>query len=174
MIHSKAIIMDILKYTKLLFLSFFFISCHKTTYKNSNESFYQIYFRNWNSSVCPKKMIFEIYKKDSNFEKLIKSDSDFEISGCDKSESKFNQRIFTPNVARIGEINYDIKLIVDDSIEYKITEIQSKIDTVYARGHAFVIMNNIKSLVVNGYKLDNKNAPLSIGIPTNTGLVIKN
>jgi hypothetical protein len=165
--------MDILKYTKLLILTFFFISCHKTTYKKSNESFYQIYFRNWNSSVCPKKMIFEIYKKNSKFEKLIKRDSDFEISGCDSSESRFNQRIFTPNVAYIGEMNYDIKLIVDDSIEYKITQIESKIDTVYARGHAFVIMNNIKSLDINGHKLDNKNAPLSIEIPTKIGLVIK-
>jgi hypothetical protein len=82
----------------------------------------------------------------------------------------------SPNKAFLGSINFDIRLIIDDSLEYKITMIDNKIDTVFSGGRPgdFIIMNNIKSLVVNGHKLDNKNAPLNIEIPANIGLVIIN
>lgn len=78
-----------------------------------------------------------------------------------------------PNTIHKGKINYDTKIIIDDSIEYKITEIFDKIDTLHVGGNKFVIMNNIKSLVINGKKMDNENAPLNLEIPTNIGKIIK-
>lgn len=165
--------MDILKFTSICFFVFILTSCHENKYKKSDKSFQVIYFRKWNSIKCPTKIVFEKYIKNSDFKELIESNSDFDIEGCDSINSEFNQRIFKPNVSYIGKINYDIKIVIDDSIQYKITDIIDKTDTIYARGFAWVIMNNIQSLVVNGHKLDNKKAPLSIEIPTKLGKIIK-
>ncbi|KQB37109.1 hypothetical protein RC62_2275 [Flavobacterium aquidurense] len=120
-------------------------------------------------------MLFEKYVKNSNFKKLIERNSDFEIKGCEKTESQFNQRIFSPVVSYTGQINYDIRLIIDDSLEFKITNIQNKLDTIPERTgpKKWVIMNCINSLIVNNYELDNKKTPLNIKIPTKLGKVIK-
>ncbi|OXG09018.1 hypothetical protein BC749_103175 [Flavobacterium araucananum] len=167
--------MDILKFTSICFFVFILTSCHENKYKKSDKSFQGIYLREWNSLICPKKIVFEKYIKNSNFKKMIESDSNFDIKGCERTESKFNQRILKPNVSYTGQINYDIKLIIDDSLVYKITDIKDGIDTVL--GHSgprkWIIMNNIKSLVINGHKLDNKKAALNIDIPTKLGKVIK-
>lgn len=158
-------------------LSIFFIllNCKRLEYTKVDNSFYDIYLRKWNSSICPKKIVLEKYVKNSNFKILTSSYSDFKVLDCDSIHFKFNQRILRPNVAFIGSINYDIRLIIDDSIQYKITDVINKIDTVFSGGRPgdFIIMNNIKSLVINGHRLDNKNAPLSIEIPTKLGKVIK-
>lgn len=164
--------MDTLKRTSIL-IFFILLSCKRPEYIHEDKSFYDIYLRKWNSSICPKKIVFEKYLKNTNFKKIIQSDSDFEIRGCDISEFEFNQRIFMPNSIYKGKIDYDIKIIVDDSIEYKVTDISNKIDTIHAGGHKFVIMNNIKSLVINGKKMENKNAPLNLEIQTNLGKIIK-
>jgi hypothetical protein len=157
-------------------LFFIFLNCRRVEYAKEDKSFYDIYLRGWKSSVCPKKIVLEKYKKNSNFKNLIDSYSDFEIGDCDSIYTESNQRILSPNKAFLGSINFDIRLIIDDSLEYKITMIDNKIDTVFSGGRPgdFIIMNNIKSLVVNGHKLDNKNAPLNIEIPANIGLVIIN
>lgn len=166
--------MDILKCISLLSISILLISCKKNTYKKSNESFQVICLKNWESDICPKKVVLERYNKKTYFKELIDKNSDFEIEDCEPLYASLKQRTINPNVPYLGKINYDIRLIIDDSLEYKITEIQNKVDTVFAGGKGnFVIMNNIKSFVVNGHKLDNKNAPLSIEIPTKLGKTIK-
>ncbi|MCV9930840.1 hypothetical protein OIU80_00965 [Flavobacterium sp. LS1R47] len=177
--------MDTLKFISLLGLVFLFTSCYKNEYKKSEDSFQNIYLREWNSSICPQKVVFEKYKKNSNFKNLINGSSDFDInSNCLPKYDKFNkkvptstyndQMVLTPYIFFTGQINYDIRLVIDDSLEYKITAIQDEIDTIADRGRKkWIIMNNIKSLVVNGHKLDNKNAPLSIEIPTKIGKIIK-
>ncbi|MCV9930833.1 hypothetical protein OIU80_00930 [Flavobacterium sp. LS1R47] len=106
---------------------------------------------------------------------MTSSYSDFEVMDCDSIHFESNQRILRPNIEFVGPINYDIRLIIDDSIQYRITDVVNKIDTVFSGGRPgdFIIMNNIKSLVVNGHKLDNKNASLSIEIPTKIGKIIK-
>lgn len=125
--------------------------------------------------LCPRKIIFERYTKNSNFKNLIDINYDFDIEDCDSIYIKSNQRILRPNFPVKGQIDYDIRLIVDDSLEYEIIDINGKIDTVTSGGrpHDFVIMNNIKSLVVNGQKLDDTKAPLNIDIPTKLGKFIK-
>ncbi|KQB37108.1 MULTISPECIES: hypothetical protein [Flavobacterium] len=167
--------MDTLRYIISISFIFLFTNCYKTEYRKSDESFQGIYLRQWNSSICPQKIIFEKYVKNSNFKNIIERDSNFEIRGCELTESQFNQRILKPNVSYISQINYDIKLIIDDSIVYKITDIKDGIDTVSVNSGpgTWMIMNNIKSLVVNGQKLDNTKAALNIDIPTKLGKVMK-
>ncbi|MXO05631.1 hypothetical protein [Flavobacterium sp. HBTb2-11-1] len=166
--------MDTSKYFSIL-LIFVFFNCKRVEYIKEDKSFYDIYLRGWKSSVCPKKIVFEKYVKNSNFKNFIGSYSDFEIGDCDSINKELNQRIISPNKAFLGSINYDIRLIINDSLEYKITMIDNKVDTVFSGGRQgdFIIMNNIKSFEINGNKLDNKNAPLSIEIPTNLGLILK-
>jgi hypothetical protein len=167
--------MGISRFSSLLVFIFLTTGCYIDKYTEYKESFFSIYLKEWNSTICPKKIAFEKYVKNSNFKELIESNSDFEIKGCEKTESEFNQRIFTPNTFYIGEINYDIKLIIDDSLEFKITNIQNKLDTVAEKAgpKKWIIMNNINSLIVNGYELDNTKTPLNIWIPTKLGKIIR-
>lgn len=161
------------------YISFFlfvvFSNCISAEYKKVDDSFSDIHIKEWNSSICPKKVLFERYIKNSNFKKLIDSNTDFEIGGCKKIESGFNQRVFTPIIPYEGHINYDIRLIIDDSLEFKITNIQDKLDTISGKSGPgkWLVMNNIKSLIINGHKLDNTKTPLSFNIPTKIGKVIK-
>lgn len=177
--------MDTLKYISLAGLICFFTSCYRDEYIKNEESFFSIYLKEWNSTICPEKIVFEKYEKNSNFKNLIDRNSDFDInSNClpkyDKSNKKVpistynDQIVLTPYIFFTGEINYDIKLTINDSLEYKIIAIQDEIDTIADRGRKkWIIMNNIKSLVVNGHKLDNTKAPLNIDIPTKIGKIIK-
>ncbi|MCV9931951.1 hypothetical protein OIU80_06620 [Flavobacterium sp. LS1R47] len=166
--------MGILKYISF-FLLVFFSSCINTEYKKIDDSFSDIHIKEWNSSICPKKVVFERYVKKTNFKKLIDRNTNFEIGGCEKTESKFNQRVFTPIIPYEGHINYDIKLIIDDSLEFKITNIQDKLDTISGKSGPgkWLVMNNIKSLIINSHKLDNTKTPLSFNIPTKIGKIIK-
>lgn len=155
---------------------FLFISCNnKSEYSKDDSSFYGIYLKEWNSLLCPKKILFEKYEKNSSFKIIIRGDTRFNIEGCENEVKEINQRIFTPIVSYTGKIDYDIKLIIDDSLEFKITSIDNKIDTVFSGGRPgdFIIMNNISSFIVNGYKVDNSKTPLNIEIPTKTGKVLK-
>ncbi|OXG09017.1 hypothetical protein BC749_103176 [Flavobacterium araucananum] len=177
--------MGTLRYISLIGIICFFTSCYGDEYKKYEDSFFSINLREWNSVVCPKKIVYEKYEKNSNFKKLINSNSDFDTNiNCLPKYDKLNKKIptspyndqmtLTPYISYIGQINYDIKLTINDSLEYKITDIQDEIDTIADRGRKkWIIMNNIKSFVVNGHQLDNKNAPLSIEIPTKLGKVIK-
>lgn len=83
------------------------------------------------------KKCFEKYEKKSNFKNLIDSTSGFDINiNCLPKYDKFNniiptspyndQMILTPYVPYNGKINYDIKLVIDDSLVYKITDITYK------------------------------------------------
>lgn len=166
--------MGILRYISLIFF-FLFISCNKNEYLKDDSSFYGIYLKEWNSSLCPKKVLFEKYEKNSNFKKIIKVDTSFNIEGCESRVKEINQRIFTPIVPYTGKIDYDVKLIIDDSLEFRITSINNKIDTVFSGGHPgdFIIMNNISSFIVNGHNVDNSKAPLNIEIPTKMATVLK-
>jgi hypothetical protein len=85
-----------------------FTCCYRDEYTKHEDSFFSIYLREWNSPICPKKIVFEEYLKNSNFKNLVKSNSDFDIDGCEKTKSQFNQRILRPNGSIIGQVNYDI------------------------------------------------------------------
>ncbi|MGN7808709.1 hypothetical protein [Flavobacterium sp. 22076] len=166
--------MDTLKHFKIFFL-LILSSCVKTEYTKIDNSFTDIHLKEWNSSTCPRKIIFERYKKNTSFTTLIDSNKKFDIKGCDSIYYKFNQRVFTSKLNYVGSINYDIKIIIDDSLEYRITDIQDKLDTISGSSGPgkWIIMNNIKSLVINGKKLDNTKKPLSFNVPTNLGKIIK-
>ncbi|MCV9930831.1 hypothetical protein OIU80_00920 [Flavobacterium sp. LS1R47] len=166
--------MDTLKCFSLVCIILLFTSCDE--YYKEDYSFDGIYLREWDSSICPKKIVFEKYAKNSNLKNLIQKDSNFNIEGCNRSKSKFNQRIFTPSTLYSGQINYDIKLIIDDSLQYEITNIKSKLDTTsftFTLGRKYYIDNRIYSMMVNGHKLDNKDAKNNIWIPTKIGKIIK-
>lgn len=181
----KVIIMDISKYISLLSFIFLFTSCNE--YFNDDYSFQGIHLKDWNSSSCPKKITFEKYVKNSNFKNLIDTNSDFDInSNCLPKYDKYNKKVKTstyneqlilsPYVLYKGEINYDIRLVIDDSLEYKITDIQSHRDTtlyVFTLGRKYYIDNRIHSMIINGYKSDNKDAKNNIRIPTKIGMIIK-
>ncbi|KQB37107.1 hypothetical protein [Flavobacterium aquidurense] len=166
--------MDTLRFISVISLFYLFTSCNE--YYKNDYSFDGIYLREWNSSICPKKIVLEKYVKKSNFKKLIQKDSSFNIEGCDRTNSKFNQRIFTPFNLYSGQINYDIKLIIDDSLEYEITDIKSKLDTThftFALGKKYYIDNRIYSMIINGHKLHNKDAKNNIRVPTKIAKFIK-
>lgn len=166
--------MDTSKFISLLSL-FLFLCCKNVTYTKKDDSFYAIHLIEWNSSVCPKKIVYEQYVKNSNFKKINKSYSKFNVSNCEDIYKSNNQRVLKPILPFKGQIDYDIKLIIDDSIEYKITFIENKIDTIFYGGRPgdFTIMNNITSFTVNGHKVDNSRTPLNIFIPSKTGKIIK-
>lgn len=175
--------MDTLRHIKLISLCFLLCNCRRIEYIKSDETFHFIMFYQWNSSKCPKRVTYERFIKNSKFTNKIISDTDFNINCNEKPP--YNHRIIFPNKPYSGPINYDINLIVDDSIEFKITSIENRIDTVFLGGRPgdLVIMNSIKSLIVNGHKLDNsKYLPGVSGglpyeaiifIPTNLGRKIK-
>ncbi|MBE8724251.1 hypothetical protein [Flavobacterium hungaricum] len=165
--------MGILKYISL-FSFFIFLGCKNITYTSINDSFYGIYLKDWNSSLCPKKAVYQRYVKGSNFKEMIISNSDFDIGDCEDIYKSTNQRIFTPKKSYNGIIDYDIRFIINDSLEYKITSIDNNIDTIFSGGRPgdFIIMNNIKSFIVNGHKVDNSETPLNIFIPTKFGKVL--
>jgi hypothetical protein len=157
-------------------ISFFYLFTSCNEYYKNDYSFDGIYLREWKSSICPKKIVFEKYVKNSNLEKLIQKDSSFNIEGCDRINSKFNQRIFTTSVLYSGQINYDIRLNIDDSLEYEITDIKSKLDTThftFTLGRKYYIDNRIYSMIINGHKLNNKDAKNNMRIPTKIAKFIK-
>ncbi|TDW51755.1 hypothetical protein EV144_101432 [Flavobacterium sp. 270] len=167
--------MAISKYLKLGSVFLLLTSCSE--YFNQDYSFQGIYLKEWNSSVCPKKIVYEKYERKTNFTKIINSYSDFEIRDCESQVLKYNQRLFTPITLYKGQINYDIRLIIDDSLEFKITNIHTIRDTtkyVFTLGKKYYINNTICSMIINGHHSDNKDAKNNIVILTKLGNVIKN
>lgn len=181
--HLNLIIMDTLKFISIVFISFLFIGCNNNEYYDDNNAFHSIYLLEWNSSICPKKIIFKKYNKNSNFKTLIETSTDFEIQ-CYTQYDKFNNKITTPNSTKLREfipnfknndkINYDVKLIIDDSLEYKITNIENIKDTIvktFTLARKYFISNTIKSITVNGHKMNNDSR--SLEIPSSLGRKIK-
>lgn len=173
--------MAISKCFSIILLSCLLFSCKE--YHNDDNSFYSIYLEGWNSSICPKKIVFEKYLKNSNFKKLIESNSSFDID-CYIKYDKFNKKIVThksiekreliPNFKNIDKINYDIRLVIDDSLEYKITNIENRSDTIiktFTVGRKYYVGNVISSIIVNGHKLNIDSR--SFEIPTKLGRIIK-
>jgi hypothetical protein len=107
---------------------------------------------------------------------MIDSSSDFDLnSNCLAKYNKHNERVKTstyneqlilsPFINYKGKINYDIRLIIDDSIEYKITDIESKRDTThrtFTLGRKYYIDNKICKMNVNGHKLHNDSGSFEI------------
>jgi hypothetical protein len=156
-------------------------SCNE--YHNNDNSFYSINLLDWNSSICPKKIVFEKYAKHSNFQDLIESDSNFDIN-CYIKYNNLNKEIITadskekreliPNFKNINQINYDIRLVVDDSLEYMITSIENRSDTIiksFTSSRKFYVGNVISTMIVNGNKINNNSR--SINIPTKIAKFIK-
>lgn len=151
--------MGILKYLNFLFCIILFISCNE--YHNENHSFNTILLRKQNSIECPQKIITEKYLKNSNFEHIIQKDSAFNII-CDSIN---NQVIFSPNTPYVGEINYDIKIIIDDNLKYEITDIKSKVDTTlytFTLGRKYYINYIFNSMSINGHKANSENNQANI------------
>ncbi|MCV9930832.1 hypothetical protein OIU80_00925 [Flavobacterium sp. LS1R47] len=153
-----------------MFIILLFTSCDE--YYNENYSFNTILVREWNSPICPEKIVLEKYTKNSNFIDLTGKDPDFNII-CDSINK---QIILSPYFPYINKINYDIRLIINDSLEYKITDIKSKLDTThytFTLGRKYYINNRIYSMMINGHKSDNKHADTNIIIPSEQGHALK-
>lgn len=166
--------MDTLKYISLGCISLLMFSCNE--YFNKNYSFQSIYLKDWNSSICPNKIVYERYEKNTNFKKMIDSFSDFEIRDCESEMQKYNQRLFTPNTLFEGQINYDIRIVIDDSLEFKITDVRNVRDTtkyVFTLGKKYYIDNAIYSMRVNGYLSNNIKSKRNIELKTKLGKLIK-
>lgn len=173
--------MGISKYINILFVSCLLSSCKE--YHNSDVAFYSIYLNEWNSPICCQKVVFEKYIKNSNFKRLIEKDSNFDIQ-CYVKYDKFNKAIINteskekreliPNFKNFNETNYDIRLIIDDSLEYKIINIKNISDTIiktFTLTKKYYINNIIESMNVNGNKINNDSR--SFEIPTKLGKKIK-
>ncbi|MFD2940663.1 hypothetical protein [Flavobacterium notoginsengisoli] len=167
--------MDTLKCFSLMLISLLLISCNE--YIDRDYSLQGIYLKEWNSSICPKKVVYEEYIKNTNFKKIIYTHSSFEIRDCEIEMHKYNQRLFTPKILTNKTINYDIRIVIDDSLEYKITDIKSRRDTtkyVFALGRKCYIDNTIYSMLVNDHQYDNKKSINNIVLITKSGRIIKN
>ncbi|MDA6070063.1 hypothetical protein NJT12_10580 [Flavobacterium sp. AC] len=161
--------MGTLKYFSYLSFILLFISCNE--YNDERHSFNTILLQQWNFSNCPKKIIFEKYLKNSNFKNIIEKDSSFNII-CDSINK---QIIISPYEPYIDKINYDIKLIIDDDIEYEIKDIKSKLDTSFysfSVGRKYYINYSIYSMTVNGNK-SIQNNDVNIVISANDGTIKK-
>ncbi|WDF57746.1 hypothetical protein PQ462_13565 [Flavobacterium sp. KACC 22758] len=97
-----------LRYFSLILIFHLLISCNE--YIDNDYSFQGIYLKEWNSSICPKKIVYEEYEKNTNFQKILDSHSNFEIRDCENEMQKYNQRLFTPDSLYKGKINYDISI----------------------------------------------------------------
>lgn len=165
--------MGTMRCVKVLFIFFFVISCNE--YINYDDSFGSILIKDWNFSRCPKEITFEIYEKNSNLKKVIDTIFDIDIynDNCHPKYNKFNKIIKTSTYNKQillssytrykGQINYDMRLIIDDSIEYKITDIKTKIDTTFKAfsiGRKYYINNSIYSMKVNNQKVENESADI--------------
>jgi hypothetical protein len=88
---------------------------------------------------------------------------------------KYNQRLFTPDSLYKGKINYDIRIVIDDSLEYNITDVKTRKDTtkyVFTLGRKYYIDNIIYSMIINGHQYNNESMN-NITIITKLGKIIK-
>lgn len=166
-------IMITLRYFSLILIFQLLISCNE--YIDIDYSLQGIYLKEWNSSICPKKIVYEKYEKNTNFQKILDSHSNFEIRDCENEMQKYNQRLFIPDSLYKGKINYDIRIVIDDSLEYNITDVKTRKDTtkyVFTLGRKYYIDNIIYSMIINGHQYNNESMN-NITIITKLGKIIK-
>lgn len=119
--------MDTLKYISFLLLSFILCSCSFDKYQVNEDSFNTIMITNWTNKKDSLKVELSKYKKGSNFKINESKNSNFKI----ENNKALKILYLTPNFKNTGAINSDMTLIINDSILYKFTDVQSVRDTTH-------------------------------------------
>lgn len=135
------------------------ISC--TSYKATNTAFESIVISGTGKPFVIKKAEMLKYKKGTNYKTLEFKSSDFEIV-----QSKINKETYlTPMFDNEGAVTSDIKLIVNDSVEFKISDIVTVRDTMvrtFTLSKRYYISNIIKSFKLNSEHVDNDDYRINI------------
>ncbi len=167
--------MDISNWHKLLLCCFFVttISCGRDKYIISNDSFSSFFFSDWKISNKPKKIVLESYKANSKFNLKQETIRDFEVF----LDSSTNRLIITPKPIKQGKLNVDLKLIIDDSLVYQISDIKSSKDTLirsFGVSRKLNVFNAINEFNVNGEVYISKgNGSSYIMLSSKTGKIKK-
>ncbi|KQO22827.1 hypothetical protein ASF10_10730 [Flavobacterium sp. Leaf82] len=152
-------ILTFLKYSSILLM---ITSCNK--YEEDTKIYDFIAIKNWETKIADnEKGLINIniksklfyYEKNTNFKKLTKIDSIFEVtreldSGTEKNPTKSYSLIITPKFENDKSINDDMILLLNDSIEYRFTNVCFIKDTVKRPtfiGYKFTIRYNLKATV---------------------------
>lgn len=133
-----------LKYISFfLILIFLIFSCNK--YEEDKKIYQLITIDNWKSKENVVARIYH-YKKQTNFLKVISIDSLFEIT----NDSLGHYLTIIPEFENDMPINDDMILLLNDSIEYRFTNVSFIKDTVKRPtfiGYKFTIRYNLKATV---------------------------
>ena len=156
--HLKVIFMDISRWHRLLIVLFFLIliSCNRDKYMVFNAPFESFSIRNWESKNKPTKVVLEEYKINSNFTHRVDMNSNFEII----FDTLRNRLSLMPLNKKIGKIDTDLKLTINDSLIFEISKIKTSRDTIirkFGTGRTFHIFNAINAIDVNGNVVSGKN-----------------
>ncbi|WP_346881324.1 hypothetical protein [uncultured Algibacter sp.] len=149
--------MDTLKcYNLLLFFCVILVSCKRDRYYISNEPFDNISIRNWKSNAEPVKIVLEEFEANSNFNQRINVNSNFKIN----LDTLRNRLRLTPVSKKEGKIETDLKLTINDTLVFEISNIKTSSDTIkrtFNLGRTFHVYNALDTINVNGNLVYGKN-----------------
>lgn len=145
------------KWHKLLVCFFIIIlGCDNDRYTYSNESFQNIIISNWESNKKPYKIVLEKYKLNTNFNQKIDEVTNFETI----IDTSLNEIFISPLKKKMGKVDTDLKLTINDTLIYEISNIKSSKDTVFRKfgiSRTFHVYNAIDTLNINGKIMIKKN-----------------
>lgn len=138
----------------------FFLSCDK--YYNSQESFDRILLKK-NTDIYIKKVELFKYKKNTSFNILESRGLEFEIF----NDTINNELYLNPKFDNQGVINSDLLLLINDSLEIRISDIKTIRDTVvksFTLSKRFYIENKIYSFKLNHQTIINDDYSISLSL----------
>jgi hypothetical protein len=138
-----------------------FSSCD--SYETSNRAFEEIILKNNSQQITIKKAELLKYKKGTNFKIVESKSSDFDIT-----KSTVNDDVYlTAKFDNDGKISSDLVLFINDTMEFKISEINTVRDTLkrsFTMSRQYYISNKIKSFKVNGKNVDNDDRSIVLNL----------
>lgn len=146
---------------RLLLLTVILIMISCTSYEATDTAFESIVISGTGKPFVINKAEMLKYKKGTNYKTLEFKSSDFEIV-----QSEINKETYlTPNFDNEGVVTSDIKLIVNDSVEFKLSDIVIVRDTMvrtFTLSKRYYISNMIKSFRLNGEHVNNDDYQINI------------
>jgi len=157
--------MDILKCTNLrlyiLFILVVFSSCND--FEKSDAAFEDIILTNDKENVTVIKASMVKYKKGSDFGVSESGKLDFTII----KDTINNEIYLTPNFDNKGVLTSDARILINDSLEYKISDVVTVKDTMtksFSGSKKQLVSNKIKSFKSNGRQIVNDGLSIKLKI----------
>lgn len=157
--------MNILKYTKY-FVGFLFLFSSCNEYIEDKEIYSHFSIKNWTTKGNVTAKLYR-YEKGTNFKKIISIDSLFEIT----YDTKNHYLAVSPEFVNEKPIYDDMVLLINDSIEYKFTDVYFIKDTLKLAnplgflGRKIIVRYNLKA-TVNDEKINYLDTIKSVHAPS--------